>query len=30
MDIGANAQVVWGMKRLELALALDNTGSMSL
>ena len=23
-----NAQVVWGMKKLELALALDNTGSM--
>jgi Flp pilus assembly protein TadG len=29
MTIGTNAQVVWGMKRLELALALDNTGSMS-
>ena len=29
MEIGSNAQVVWGMKRLELALALDNTGSMS-
>ena len=29
MTIGADAQVVWGMKRLELALALDNTGSMS-
>jgi Flp pilus assembly protein TadG len=29
MDIGSNAQVVWGMKRLELALALDNTGSMA-
>jgi uncharacterized protein YegL len=29
MNISANAQVVWGIKRLELALALDNTGSMS-
>jgi Flp pilus assembly protein TadG len=28
MTIGADAQAVWGMKRLELALALDNTGSM--
>jgi Flp pilus assembly protein TadG len=28
MTIGADAQVVWGMKRIELALALDNTGSM--
>ena len=28
MKIGANAEVLWGMKRLELALALDNTGSM--
>jgi Flp pilus assembly protein TadG len=28
MSISANAQAVWGMKRLELALALDNTGSM--
>jgi Flp pilus assembly protein TadG len=26
--ISADAQAVWGMKRLELALALDNTGSM--
>lgn len=29
MEIGSTAQVVWGMKRLELVLALDNTGSMS-
>jgi Flp pilus assembly protein TadG len=29
MDITVNAQVVWGMKKLELALALDNTGSMA-
>jgi Flp pilus assembly protein TadG len=29
MDIGSTAQIVWGMKRLELVLALDNTGSMS-
>ena len=29
MDIGSTAQMVWGMKRLELVLALDNTGSMS-
>jgi len=29
MPIGANTEVLWGMKRLELALALDNTGSMS-
>ncbi|MFN3349003.1 MAG: vWA domain-containing protein [Pseudorhodoplanes sp.] len=29
MDIGTSAQIVWGMKRLELVLALDNTGSMS-
>jgi Flp pilus assembly protein TadG len=29
MAIGSTAQAVWGMKRLELALALDNTGSMS-
>jgi Flp pilus assembly protein TadG len=28
MLIGADAEVQWGMKRLELALALDNTGSM--
>jgi Flp pilus assembly protein TadG len=29
LSIGANSQVLWGMKKLELALALDNTGSMS-
>jgi Flp pilus assembly protein TadG len=29
LDIAADAQVVWGTKRLELALALDNTGSMA-
>jgi Flp pilus assembly protein TadG len=29
MKIGTNAEIVWGMKRLELVLALDNTGSMS-
>ena len=29
MTIGAETEVVWGMKRLELVLALDNTGSMS-
>jgi Flp pilus assembly protein TadG len=29
IDIGASSQVKWGMKKLELALALDNTGSMS-
>jgi uncharacterized protein YegL len=29
MEIGSSAEVVWGMKRLELALALDNTGSMA-
>ena len=27
--IGANSQVLWGYKKLELALALDNTGSMA-
>lgn len=27
--IGAHAQVTWGIKKLEIALALDNTGSMS-
>jgi len=27
--IGAHAEVTWGIKKLELALALDNTGSMS-
>lgn len=29
MIIGADSQVQWGMKKLELALALDNTGSMA-
>jgi len=29
IDISASTEAVWGMKRLELALALDNTGSMS-
>jgi Flp pilus assembly protein TadG len=29
MAVGSTAQIVWGMKRLELVLALDNTGSMS-
>ncbi len=29
ISIGAKTEVVWGMKRLELVLALDNTGSMS-
>ncbi|MGV3634594.1 MAG: vWA domain-containing protein [Pseudorhodoplanes sp.] len=29
MTIGTTAEIVWGMKRLELVLALDNTGSMS-
>ena len=28
-SIGADSQVLWGMKKLELALALDNTGSMA-
>lgn len=27
--IGAKAEILWGMKRLEIALALDNTGSMA-
>ncbi len=27
--IGAKSQAMWGIKKLELALALDNTGSMS-
>jgi Flp pilus assembly protein TadG len=29
LNIGADSQVQWGMKKLELALALDNTGSMA-
>ena len=29
IDIGTSTEVVWGMKRLELVLALDNTGSMA-
>ena len=29
LTIGAKSQVNWGMKKLELALALDNTGSMA-
>ncbi len=29
MSVGATSQTVWGMKRLELVLALDNTGSMA-
>ena len=29
MDIGSSSEVVWGTKTLELALALDNTGSMA-
>jgi uncharacterized protein YegL len=29
LDIGANTEVLWGMKKLNLALALDNTGSMA-
>jgi uncharacterized protein YegL len=28
-NVGSSTQVVWGIKRLELALALDNTGSMA-
>lgn len=28
VDIRATSEVTWGMRRLELALALDNTGSM--
>jgi Mg-chelatase subunit ChlD len=28
IDIDTSSEVVWGVKRLELALALDNTGSM--
>jgi len=29
VDINATGEVVWGIKKLNLALALDNTGSMS-
>lgn len=29
MTVSSGAEVLWGMKRLELAMALDNTGSMS-
>ncbi len=29
IDIGMSAEVKWGVKRLELALVLDNTGSMA-
>jgi Flp pilus assembly protein TadG len=29
VEVGANAQIVWGIRKLNLALALDNTGSMS-
>ncbi len=29
IDISTNTEVRWGIKKLELALALDNTGSMS-
>jgi Flp pilus assembly protein TadG len=29
MEIGTTSHIKWGMKRLELVLALDNTGSMS-
>lgn len=28
MDLGSSSEVTWGFKKLELALALDNTGSM--
>jgi Flp pilus assembly protein TadG len=28
-DVGATSEVLWGMKKLNLALALDNTGSMA-
>ena len=28
-EVGSTTEVVWGIKRLELALALDNTGSMA-
>jgi Mg-chelatase subunit ChlD len=29
LDIGTSSDITWGIKRLELALVLDNTGSMS-
>jgi Flp pilus assembly protein TadG len=29
LDIAANSEVSWGFKRIELAMALDNTGSMA-
>src|SRR5580765_384600 len=29
LDISSSAQVKWGVKKLEIALALDNTGSMA-
>ena len=29
IDINVTSEVLWGMKKLELALALDNTGSMA-
>lgn len=29
MDISVSSQVVWGIRKLELVLALDNTGSMA-
>jgi Mg-chelatase subunit ChlD len=29
IDVGSSAEVSWGIKRLEVALALDNTGSMA-
>jgi Flp pilus assembly protein TadG len=29
IDLSANAEVLWGIKKLNLALALDNTGSMA-
>ena len=28
IDVNTSSEVIWGVKRLELALALDNTGSM--
>src|SRR5689334_9101753 len=29
LDLSVNTEIKWGVKKLELALALDNTGSMS-